>query len=40
MTMHSDHYDGTIFDNLGAHLTLLAIVVIAAAVPAFLFYVL
>ena len=40
MTMHSDHYDGRIFDNLGAHLTLLAIVVIAVAVPAFLFYVL
>jgi hypothetical protein len=40
MTMHSDHYDGRIFDNFGAHLTLLAIVVIAVAVPAFLFYVL
>ncbi len=40
MTMHSVHYDGKIFDNFGAHLTLLAIVVIAVAVPAFLFYVL
>jgi hypothetical protein len=40
MTMHSDHYDGRIFDNLGAHLMLVAIVVIALAVPAFLFYVL
>ena len=39
MTMHSDHYyDGRIFDNLSAHLTLLAIVVIGVAVPVFLFF--
>ena len=40
MTMHSDHYDGRLFDNLAAHLMLLAIVAIGVAVPAFLFYVL
>ena len=40
MTMHSDHYDSGLFDNVGAHLALLAIVVIGVAVPAFLFYVL
>ena len=38
MTMHSDHYDGGIFDNLAAHLIFLAIVVIGVAVPTFLFY--
>ena len=40
MTMHSDHYDGRLFDNFGAHLILLAVVAIGVAVPAFLFYVL
>ncbi len=40
MTMHSSHYDSSLFDNLAAHLILLAIVVIGVAVPAFLFYVL
>ena len=40
MTMHSNHYDGRLFDNLAVHLILLAIVVIGVAVPAFLFYVL
>jgi hypothetical protein len=40
MTMHSDHYDGRLFDNLGAHVALLAIVAIGVAVPAILFYVL
>ena len=40
MTMHSDHYKVRLFDNLSAHLILLAIVAIAVAVPAFLFYVL
>ena len=38
MTMHSDHYDGRMFDNLSVHLILLAIVVIGVAVPAFLFF--
>jgi hypothetical protein len=40
MTMHSDHYDGRLFDNLAAHLTWLAVVVIGVAVPVFLFFVL
>jgi hypothetical protein len=40
MTMHSDHYDGSLFDNLAAHLMWLTIVAIGVAVPAFLFYVL
>ena len=40
MTMHSDHYDGGLFDNLSEHLTWLAVGVIGVAVPVFLFYVL
>ena len=39
MTMHSnDYYDGRIFDNLSAHLMLLAIVAIGVAVPVFLYF--
>ena len=40
MTMHSDHYDGGLFDNLSEHLTWLVVVIIGVAVPVFLFYVL
>lgn len=40
MTMHSDHHDLALIDNLGVHLVFLAIVVIGVAVPAFLFFVL
>ena len=40
MTKHSDHYDIRLFDNLSAHLTWLAVGIIGAAVPVFLFYVL
>jgi hypothetical protein len=40
MTMHSDHYDVRIFDNLSEHLTWLAVGVIGAAVPVCLFFVL
>ena len=40
MTMHSDHYDISLFDNLSAHLTWQAVGVIGVAVPVFLFYVL
>jgi hypothetical protein len=40
MTMHSDHYDGRLFNNLPEHLMFLAVVVIGVAVPVFLFYVL
>jgi hypothetical protein len=38
--MHSDHYDGRLFDNLSAHLMWLAVGVIGVAVPVFLFFVL
>ena len=40
MTMHSDHYDISLFDNLSAHLTWLAVGVIGVAVPVILFFVL
>ena len=40
MTMHSDHYDGSLFDNLSEHLTWLVVGIIGVAVPVFLFYVL
>ena len=40
MTMHSDHYKVRLFDNLSAHLILLAVVAIGVAVPAFLFFIL
>jgi hypothetical protein len=36
--MHHDHYNGRLFSDPPANLALLTIVVIAVAVPVFLFY--
>lgn len=39
MTMHSDHYDGSLVGGLAEHLMLLAVVIIAVTVPVLLFFV-